>query len=70
MMTNYRLVSQNIHSCRLRAFALPCLTACVAQFFLGCLRKWPPESFRLARLESLCCSILPWMSEEGSCILS
>jgi hypothetical protein len=25
--------------------------------------QWPPKSFRLAGLESLCCSILPWMSE-------
>ncbi|URE27424.1 hypothetical protein MUK42_35676 [Musa troglodytarum] len=25
--------------------------------------QWPPESFRLAGLESLCCSTLPWMSE-------
>ncbi|URE24084.1 hypothetical protein MUK42_15345, partial [Musa troglodytarum] len=34
--------------------------------FKACFSKhsqWPPESFRLARLESLCCSILPWMSE-------
>ncbi|KAE7998224.1 hypothetical protein FH972_002789 [Carpinus fangiana] len=23
--------------------------------------QWPPKSFRLAGLESLCCSILPWM---------
>ncbi|KAG6518015.1 hypothetical protein ZIOFF_021416 [Zingiber officinale] len=70
MITNSRLVSQNIRSCHLRAFALPSLRACAAQFFLGCLRKWSPESFRLARLESLCCSILPWMSEEGNYILS
>ncbi|RRT61052.1 hypothetical protein B296_00044519 [Ensete ventricosum] len=25
--------------------------------------QWPPESFRLAWLESLCCLTLPWMSE-------
>ncbi|CAL9130021.1 unnamed protein product, partial [Musa textilis] len=68
-----RLVSQkNIRSGRVRAFASPVLRACAAQLSLpGCLRSfptettisWPPESFRLARLESLCCSILPWMSE-------
>ena len=28
--------------------------------------QWPPESFRLRRLESLCCFILPWMSETFS----
>ncbi|KAM7265758.1 hypothetical protein ACFE04_003441 [Oxalis oulophora] len=30
--------------------------------------QWPPKSFRLARLESLCCFILPWMSETLSLI--
>ncbi|CAL9105770.1 unnamed protein product, partial [Musa acuminata var. zebrina] len=66
-----RLVSQNIRSGRLRAFASPGLRACAVLFSLGCLRSinklncpdWPPESFRLDGLESLCCSILPWMSE-------
>ncbi|CAL9109638.1 unnamed protein product, partial [Musa acuminata var. zebrina] len=65
-----RLVSQDIRSGRLRAFALPGLRACAARLFLGyskaCFSKhsqWPPKSFRLSRLESLCCSVLPWMSE-------
>ncbi|CAL9748734.1 unnamed protein product, partial [Musa acuminata subsp. burmannicoides] len=65
-----RLVSQNIRSGRLRAFASPGLRAYAAQFFLGypkaCFSKhsqWPPESFRLAGLESLCCPVFPWMSE-------
>uniref|UniRef100_A0A804IAH0 Uncharacterized protein n=1 Tax=Musa acuminata subsp. malaccensis TaxID=214687 RepID=A0A804IAH0_MUSAM len=31
--------------------------------------QWPPESFRLARLESLCCSIFPWMSEIDPCVV-
>ncbi|KAJ8459876.1 hypothetical protein OPV22_032802 [Ensete ventricosum] len=52
---------------RLRAFASPCLRACAAQLYLPWMSEihphWPPESFRLARLESLCCSILLWMSE-------
>ncbi|CAL9111597.1 unnamed protein product, partial [Musa textilis] len=59
-----RLVSQNIRSGRLRAFALPGLRAYAAQFFLGCLRLIP--TFRLPGLESLCCSILPWMSQRPS----
>ncbi|KAL5214676.1 hypothetical protein ABZP36_003828 [Zizania latifolia] len=33
-----RLVSHNIRSCRLRAFALPGLRANAANSFLGCLR--------------------------------
>ena len=37
VMTNLRLVSQNIRSCRLRAFALPGLRANAANSFLGCL---------------------------------
>ncbi|CAD5181565.1 unnamed protein product [Musa acuminata subsp. malaccensis] len=41
MMTNLRLVSQNIRSGRLRAFALTDLRACAAQFFLGCLSSFP-----------------------------
>ncbi|THU70554.1 hypothetical protein C4D60_Mb08t26220 [Musa balbisiana] len=32
--------------------------------------QWPPESFRLAGLESLCCSTLPWMSEIDTQIYS
>ncbi|RWV94872.1 hypothetical protein GW17_00042552 [Ensete ventricosum] len=32
--------------------------------------QWPPESFRLAGLESLCCSIFPWMSEIDPCVMS
>ncbi|CAL9105772.1 unnamed protein product [Musa hybrid cultivar] len=31
--------------------------------------QWPPESFRLAGLESLCCSIFPWMSEIDPCVV-
>uniref|UniRef100_A0A0D3FYJ5 Uncharacterized protein n=1 Tax=Oryza barthii TaxID=65489 RepID=A0A0D3FYJ5_9ORYZ len=37
MMINLRLVSHNIRSCRLRAFALPGLRANAANSFLGCL---------------------------------
>jgi hypothetical protein len=37
VMINLRLVSQNIRSCRLRAFALPGLRADAANSFLGCL---------------------------------
>jgi hypothetical protein len=37
MMINLRLVSHNIRSCRLRAFALPGLRANAVNSFLGCL---------------------------------
>ncbi|BAS80061.1 Os02g0651500, partial [Oryza sativa Japonica Group] len=39
MMLKARLVSHNIRSCRLRAFALPGLRANAANSFLGCLMQ-------------------------------
>uniref|UniRef100_A0A0D9ZNS5 Uncharacterized protein n=1 Tax=Oryza glumipatula TaxID=40148 RepID=A0A0D9ZNS5_9ORYZ len=44
MMINLRLVSHNIRSCRLRAFALPGLRANAANSFLGCLSHMVCES--------------------------
>ncbi|URE24085.1 hypothetical protein MUK42_15345, partial [Musa troglodytarum] len=57
------LVSQNIRGGRLRAFASPGLRVRAAQLLLPWMSEihphWPRESFRLAGLESLCCSTVP-----------